>query len=524
MKHPCSRVIVAAWAGSVSLICFGQTAPTFTTETSPSGLNPAHIYAVDLNNDGFADIIQDNQLASTANNYFSVSINKGDGTFQPPVNYTVNSGYWFPLTWGDFNSDGKVDIALLLPTTNQVAVYLGNGDGTFQAPQTSSINLPSGFTFGGTTGLHSIVAADFNKDGNVDLVAGVTNGDDYGGTWAVYLLHGDGTGGFNNPTDIYDPTPGWTVQHLVVGDFDTDGKADVGVLEEMTCGSGSGYCWSNVLSLFGDGTGNFQPVDVTYITGTMSLGAADLNIDGATDLYGIQYGSNGSEQLAVFTGHYGRAFSYFYTPITSPPYVASLSAVADFNGTQGWTLAGLTTFYSGGNPNYQMIYFLNAGGPNASIVTGPSPAGDSGFQVGPAVGNFNGDMKPDIAIVTSPGVNGSPATVVSGLNANTGGFFGTCNYPSSGQGINACGPTILTLPNGQVEVDLAASANSFGQLRKIELWVNGEKIAEPHWVWGQSAYFNFSWFDPPSGTHYATYYAADVDNRLQRYDFTFTTP
>jgi hypothetical protein len=521
LKHLCSRLVAVAWAGFISIACFGQSAPTFTSETSPSGPTPEHVYAVDVNNDGLTDVITDSAQPGTTGSYFAVSINNGNGTFQPPVVYPINSNIWVPLTWGDFNNDGNVDIAVAIPNTNQVDIFLGNGNGTFQSPITSTVALPSGMTFGAGFPANSIAAADFNKDGNVDLVTAIYDGDAFGGTWAVYLLQGDGTGHLTNPTDIYNPTSGWTVQHLVVGDFDSDDSADVGVLEEMTCSSGVNYCWSNVISLFGDGAGNFQPVDVTYITGTMTLGAADLNNDGATDLYGMQYGNSGGEQLAVFPGYYGRTFSYYYTPIPSTiPNVASVSAVADFNGTGNWAIAGMSTQYSNGSESDQMVYFLNAGTPNATIVTGPSPAGINGIQTGPAVGNFNGDTKPDVAIVTAPTINSSGSILVAGLNANTQGFYGACNYPSSGQGINACGPT--TTSNGKV--DFAAAANSFGQLRKIELWVDGVKIGEDHWVWGQSAFFDLSYPALSSGTHYATYYAADVDNRLQRYDFTFTTP
>jgi len=239
------RFVAAVCAGFVSTICFGQTAPTFTSETSASGPTPFHVYAVDLNNDGLTDIIQDSAQPASTGSYFAVSINLANGTFAPPVTYYVNSDNRPLLTWGDFNKDGKVDIAIVLPRTNQVVVYPGNGDGNFQSPMTTTVDLPSGLIFSGS-GQSSIVAADFNKDGNVDLVAAVFDGDDFGGTWAVYLLEGDGTGSFNNPTPIYYPTSGWTVQRILAGDFDTDNNADVAVLEEMTCSSGSGYCWSNV--------------------------------------------------------------------------------------------------------------------------------------------------------------------------------------------------------------------------------------------------------------------------------------
>ena len=112
-----------------------------------------------------------------------------------------------------------------------------------------------------------------------------------GGAWGIYLLLGDGTGGFGNPTLIYTPTPGWGVQNLVIGDFDTDGNADVGVLEEMACSNGQAGCWSNVLALFGNGATSFDAVDVTTVNGAMNLGSGDVNSDGRTDLYGLSMGT-----------------------------------------------------------------------------------------------------------------------------------------------------------------------------------------------------------------------------------------
>jgi hypothetical protein len=165
-----------------------------------------------------------------------------------------------------------------------------------------------------------------------------------------------------------------------------------------------------------------------------------------------------------------------------------------------------------------MVYFLNAGTVVASVVTGPSPAGVGGFQSDPVVGNFNGDQKPDIAINAATATDMTPTTLGVGVNANTSGFYGGCNYPTSGEGIHVCSPT------GQVAagtISFAATANSFGQLRKMELWVDGVKVGEDHWIWGQSGRLNMNDSNLSAGSHKATIYAADIDNRLQRYDFTF---
>ena len=525
MKYSCSRLLAAVCAGFVSLVSFGQNAPTFTSVVSPNGPSPAHVYAIDVNNDGLSDIVQSGIIPNATTAFFTVSINQGNGIFAPPVSYTVNAGTWPGLTSADFNGDGKVDIAFALPGTTQAAVYLGNGDGTFQSPTTTTVDLPSGYTFATS----SVVASDFNHDGNIDLVAaGYQNNDPYAGPWAIFLLYGDGQGHFTSPTIIYQPTSGWVVDTLVTGDFDSDNNADVALMEYLPCGDGATVCigntWkSNVLTLFGDGTGSFDAIDVTTITGAMSLAAADLNNDAATDLYGVEYMADPTTtQLAVFLGHYGRQFGYRFTALPPDMNIGSPLVAADFDGTASWAIAGLSSSYSGSGSTYnnQMVYFLGAGNDStATIVTGPTPGGsNTEFQTGLVVGHFKGDVSPDIAINETAQGNSPTTTTAAGLNT-TQGYYGPCNYPASGRGISVCIPP-ATNPAGPVR--FGASANSYGQLRKMELWVDGAKLAEQHWNWGPASYFDWTWTNPSPGTHSATIFAADTDNTLQRSDFTFS--
>jgi hypothetical protein len=62
---------------------------------------------------------------------------------------------------GDFNGDGKLDLAVANLGSNDVSVLLGNGDGSFQAPR----NFPTGLE------PRSVAVGDFNGDGKVDLEA-----------------------------------------------------------------------------------------------------------------------------------------------------------------------------------------------------------------------------------------------------------------------------------------------------------------------------------------------------------------
>ena len=60
---------------------------------------------------------------------------------------------------GDFNGDGKIDLAVTNRTSNTISILPGKGDGTFQ-PATSFAAVPVP---------ESMIAGDFNGDGKTDL-------------------------------------------------------------------------------------------------------------------------------------------------------------------------------------------------------------------------------------------------------------------------------------------------------------------------------------------------------------------
>ena len=111
----------------------------------------------------------------------------------------------------DFNGDGKLDIVTANAGNNSVTVLLGNGTGGFAAA--------AGSPFGTGVNPQSVAVADFNGDGNPDIVAANS-----GGNTATVLL-GDGTGGFTAATSSPFAT-GANPQSAAVADFNRDGKPD----------------------------------------------------------------------------------------------------------------------------------------------------------------------------------------------------------------------------------------------------------------------------------------------------------
>lgn len=111
---------------------------------------------------------------------------------------------------GDFNGDGKQDLAVANAGFGNVSIRLGDGQGAFSG----TANIPVG------TVPRSIAVGDFNGDGKQDLA--VANSES--GTVSIRL--GDGQGGFSGTTNI----PAFIVPYSVaVGDFNGDGKQDLAI-------------------------------------------------------------------------------------------------------------------------------------------------------------------------------------------------------------------------------------------------------------------------------------------------------
>ena len=110
----------------------------------------------DFNGDGKIDIAVENQNSGTV----SILLGNGDGTFQPQVAYSAGAGAWpTSIAVGDFNGDGKVDIAVSNSGGSSVRVLVGNGDGSFQSP----ISYNSGAS------ADDLIVGDFNGDGIPDI-------------------------------------------------------------------------------------------------------------------------------------------------------------------------------------------------------------------------------------------------------------------------------------------------------------------------------------------------------------------
>src|SRR5262245_49435959 len=140
----------------VSTLRVTPAAALFPDPVFETGSYPASIAVGDFNGDGRSDLA----VANFDSGDVSVLLGVGDGTVGPQMRLTVGFSL-SSVAIGDFNGDGRQDLAVTDFTTNYVSVLLGVGDGTF--------GLPKRFAAG--SGPMSVAVGDFDGDGREDLAA-----------------------------------------------------------------------------------------------------------------------------------------------------------------------------------------------------------------------------------------------------------------------------------------------------------------------------------------------------------------
>ena len=266
--------------------------------------------------------------------------------------------------YGDFNSDGKMDIAVTNATDNTVSVLLGNGDGTFQSRKTFAVGTDPNY----------VATGDFNADGITDLA--VVNEL----SLSVSILLGNGDGTFlaaKGYTTGMKTLPLWAA----VGDFIGNGKLDLAIASSSS---------NSVQVLLGKGDGTFTlPVAYTAGTSPSAVTMGDFNGDGVQDLaVANSKSSNVSIFLGVGNGTFGAATN-FATAITPLSVIAG-----DFNGDGKLDLAlGYSTL---GSDNGVSILMGNGDGTFQNHVDHTTGLLDGGPTEAVTAADFNGDGDMDV--------------------------------------------------------------------------------------------------------------------------------
>jgi len=313
------------------------------------GLYPEDAVIADFDNDGKADVAVANAADSPfSTGYVSVYDGHGDGTFSQVDTATVINGGANALGVGDFNRDGRMDIAAAKYGWSML-ILLGDGDGTFT----------EGTTFYAGNYPRGVAVDDYNNDGKLDLATAV-NSD---GQLRVALGNGDGTFGDLNVQG----TTGTAPYGVKSGDFNRDGKRDLVVPNQYG---------DSITVYLGNGDGTFvQQADRSTGTMPVDLAVADLNNDGAEDIAAL---NAASQSISPFWGDGAGDFS-MGTPVTvtSGPMPIVVEA-ADVENDGRLELLAARTGWTGGLG----VFYADAAPPETSLfMNTTTPDGDSGWYI-----------------------------------------------------------------------------------------------------------------------------------------------
>ena len=309
--------LVAVGWGNVLQVAPGNGDGTFgspiTSVTPGDAINPVYVYVAtgDFNEDGRLDLA----LSNAADERIEIAFGHGDGTFGEVTNLSTPHGR---VVVADFNGDSHADLAVLHSSTSTVGIFLGNGDGSFSAAGEAS--------FAPNTSLSPLIVGDLNGDGKPDLLTIIPADPNGGFVRDIVWIQGNGDGtfgtGFSFPLTNIGYTP---YDQLALGDLNGDGKVDL-----------VAAVYPDVLAVWlGNGDGTFgNPIihHGEYQAGATGIVINDFNNDGHQDvLVDLQVASSTDSIVQLWLG-WGDGNLLFPSTLPSPAEQLTSLIAADFDG------------------------------------------------------------------------------------------------------------------------------------------------------------------------------------------------
>jgi hypothetical protein len=371
-------------AGYTINVYFSNGDGTFTAGpvTPVAGMTPGTMIVADFNGDGKMDLAITDELANTV----TILLGNGAGGFTlapaSPISTGMGTG---AVATGDFNHDGKLDLAVANFTDKTISILLGNGDGSFTPATGSPV----------ATGSHpgGLAVGDFNGDGKLDVAAANFTE----GTVTILLGNGDGT---FTPAAASPSAHGASL--ISAADFNGDGKLDLVV---------SDFSNSTFTILLGQGDGTFTPVSgccgiSAPQSFTLALLLGDFNNDGKLDIALSIQNENQLDYITTFNGIGDGTFASTNFSVQVPQQPESM-VLGDFNGD------GMLDLVPASNPDSNFTVLLQASAPNAV---------------------------PDFTVMATPPAAPIPPGMAATFSVNVtsvNGFLGTVSLSCSGAPANS---------------------------------------------------------------------------------------
>jgi len=414
--------VIDGTGGSLSILygvgsgIFGNHFQMATTTGAGVSYMPAGLTSGDFNNDGRLDLAVTAGGSNTAEVHIYLSAADGTTGFTHATTLISGGTPTIAVVAADFNNDGNLDLAAANALSGAgISVFTGNGDGTFSTAQ----NVPSSNAVAST----DVIAVDVDKDNDIDLVT------------PRLIFYNGGNADFNLSNNLERQG---TPLHIVPVDLNRDTWVDM-VL------SGEG----GVATYVNDQSGVYGFVDRGFVTGPLrGHTAGDFNRDGNADVAFVKQDTN---ELRIFigdgTGSLDRAAPLIIPVGTEPNSIVS----GDFNRDGMLDIA--IPNRNGGSPSVSVLlqHDPNAPPPPLNLL----PVANAG---GPYTGTAGSPLQFDGAASTDP-----DGTIVSyqwdfGDN-NTGSGIN----PSNTYATNGNFTVTLTVTDDQGATSTATTTATIGQ-------------------------------------------------------------
>jgi hypothetical protein len=415
----------------------------FPGNDTPFERDPTAFTTADLDGDLMLDVAVANYEfaapggGTDGTSGFAILFNRGDGTYGEPHHYTVSSdkGCW-DIVAADFDEDGDVDLAVSISdfawVGQTVRVYFNDGSGSF----------PTFRTLVAVDGPVGLAAADFDRDGHLDLAA--VNFRAYEESGLVSVFAGDGNGNFAGQVTY---PVGLRPCKLEAGDLDGAYGVDLVIAHEGQM----------ISVLFNQGDGTFGPPvehgQLFPLQGGMYYGCLTLADSDRDDDLDVFYGNTRSHPpgqtptIVHFRNDGGvltRMEDILLTPYAAGPVDL---AVGDVNGDEWPDLAAA---HFSGVPGDAAWIVMNDGA-GGFLPADKIPAGQATFAVGLADPDGDGD----IDLLTA-----DRYSMMVTVHENTGGTIGklTTLYETAAYNIRMDVGDV----DGDDDLDVFTSTEDFG--------------------------------------------------------------
>jgi len=449
-------------AGTQIIVLYGTSSGGFSRVTlNTGGSNVSFVNAVDINGDGWADLVVSNENHQNAGS-ISIFRNDGAGNLSLFNNTTIpsfsNNPAWVGMA--DVTGDNVLDLVVASfgkddgtgnnLIGNNMTIFQGNADGSGHGNFTFS-GAPITTLFPGVQFIPTSAAvADFDGDGIMDIAATVpsTPADSESGqvVGAVYLFKGTGGGGFSAPNQI--DSGGKLPVNVQAVDLNNDGKKDLVIAcagdPNSTSPEWDGNGVGVAINVSSSGNLAFGPTnfrsDNAY--GTFATTIADFNLDGKVDIAAVNYGTRtGFSPVAFVAIYLGNGNGTFSPPPAPTPGTYNLGTTGT-NSLPGGQCLAVGDFDHNGTPDLivgQASFYVGIL-KNATVAAAAPHVTSTQVNDGNAQRSRLTSLK--VTFDTQVTFSGNDATGAFTLSRNGGGAVSFTASPSVVGGV-----TVVTLSN-----------------------------------------------------------------------------